>query len=522
MENIFPQNVWINIINHTDYDIHNLILSHKYFLFLVPHINVSVNIIKLAIIKGELKILQYINMLKSQKNKLIENKNFKTISLDKCLELSCEYGHIHIVDYFASLGADAKNPFLIQIASHYGYTWIIQYLSYLNNDNTSLINYHMKNIVDTDMCRLVYLSVKRKIKLDQQNNYAILYAICHNNIKLFKQLISDQPNIFLIYDIIIENSLKNGHIELIDFLLSINKNYIDMHSIIKIALKHDNDATIKHLINIKKFNMKDDNLIKIAAKHGNWSIVKLLEKHGFDIRVEKDYVLKCAIKFKNQDMIEYLLSKNISFTKTLLMTCKYGHYEIFRNLILRYKNIDNIFYKLFKLACKFGHYEIAKFLTSVDLKTKNTCDKLLIFTLKYEFIGITKYVIHKIFTDSIEIDYYSVMTQILEHKNLEISKHLIIEYHAKNLITNATNGTSNDEIYIRLLKRACEIGNLIVIKLLIELNHQFNIFKDFDIVKNQLMTKAFEIGNSKIIVYLVESSININLHLINMLNIDIQ
>ncbi|BCS82789.1 ankyrin repeat protein [Cotonvirus japonicus] len=60
--------------------------------------------IKFAIKQGSLDIIKYILKLKHEKDTLIDNKRFKKIGLQKCLEMSCKQGHLEIVKFLVESG----------------------------------------------------------------------------------------------------------------------------------------------------------------------------------------------------------------------------------------------------------------------------------------------------------------------------------------------------------------------------------------------------------------------------------
>ncbi|BCS83668.1 putative ankyrin repeat protein [Cotonvirus japonicus] len=129
--NIIPCEIWIKIINYLGQSKYDLYFTNQEFFSLIKYEKSRKNIINVAIKKGNLCVLKYINnLLKQKDNLVVENESFKNKGKDKYLRLSCRYGHLPIVEYFIQCGANVnkKDNYAVRVACKKGHLDVVKYL----------------------------------------------------------------------------------------------------------------------------------------------------------------------------------------------------------------------------------------------------------------------------------------------------------------------------------------------------------------------------------------------------------
>ncbi|BCS83236.1 ankyrin containing protein [Cotonvirus japonicus] len=106
INNPIPWELWVCIANFSDKCDYNLFFTNKKFFSLINNYKFDSNVVKFAIKQGNLDIIKYILKLKLEKNNLTDNKRFKKIGLQKCLNTGCKFGHHEVVKFLVERGAE--------------------------------------------------------------------------------------------------------------------------------------------------------------------------------------------------------------------------------------------------------------------------------------------------------------------------------------------------------------------------------------------------------------------------------
>ena len=167
---------------------------------------------------------------------------------NEAVRWASEYGHLGMVKYLVSLGADIRscNNEAVQLASEYGHIEVVKYL---------------------------WEEACADIRSD--NDYAVRRASANGHYEVVKYLCEAGADIRSDNDYAVECASENGHLEMVKYLVSLGAD-----------IQSDNDLAVRW-----------------ASQNGHYEVVKYLYEAGADIseisEKHKKYILFCE-KMKNK------------------------------------------------------------------------------------------------------------------------------------------------------------------------------------------------------------------------------
>ncbi len=250
--NDIPIEIWVYICELIDDNKNYLFVANKYFFLLLTLINKPTNVAKMLFEYGQLYFIKYVNYLKSIKSAIISDTNkFPKISIVSALCLSVHYGHLDVIKYLVGLGADLRS---------------------VNNKEVK--------------CAL------RQVRVEINKRY------------------SCGANIAFSYDYPTKYASKNGHLEIVKYLVSLGADIrSDDDYAIRYASCNCHFEVVKYLISIgANFRSNDDYAVRHASKNGQLETVKYLVSVGANIRSNDDYAVRRALKNSHLEVVNYLVS----------------------------------------------------------------------------------------------------------------------------------------------------------------------------------------------------------------------
>ncbi|QGR53648.1 ankyrin repeat-containing protein [Moumouvirus maliensis] len=296
--NILPLEICHIIFQHCEN--YNLLFTSKDYFSILNLLNNNDNIIEQAIINGHLYIVSYINHLKKQDNDLLKKINFKSLGLQNYFYIACKSGHIDIVKYFHSQGANIKeddNKALSEACTN-GHKTVVEYL--LSNGANMYANDNYPIIVATINGHLdivsIFVSINRSI-------LGLIYipAIENNQLEIVKFLRCRGLDIHMYSDYGLRKSAECNYLDLMKYLISEGAN----------------------------IRVYQNYAITISFQNGHYEVVKYLVSLGIDVVKENvgiyiDHVLKKAVIKCDLELIELLMSMGATINQILVLAQKYN------------------------------------------------------------------------------------------------------------------------------------------------------------------------------------------------------
>ncbi len=215
---IYPQNLLVNrnTLNRL-YNNHNIVFIRSHRKSDIPKygspkflsIYTDTNALDIAVKYGNLLVV---------KSLIVNNVNSKHI------QLASENGHIEIVKYLVSLGADytANNNRAIQWASLNGHLAIVKYLVLLGADYTANNNRAIQCASRNGHLAIVKYLVLLGADYTANNNYAIQWASGNGHLTVVKYLVSLGADYTAGGGFAIRLASKYGHTEIVEYLKSLD------------------------------------------------------------------------------------------------------------------------------------------------------------------------------------------------------------------------------------------------------------------------------------------------------------
>ncbi|BCS82771.1 putative ankyrin repeat protein [Cotonvirus japonicus] len=221
INNPIPWELWICIANFSEICDYNLFFTNKKFFGLINCYKFDSNVIKFAIKQGNLDIIKYILKLKHKKDTLIDNKRFTAIGLQKCLNLSCEFGHLEVAKFLVENGVDiqADNNYAVQLASQSGHLEIVRFLVSQGANIQSNDNCAVKWASQSGHLEVVKFLVSQGANIQAGNNHAVRWASYYGRLEVVRFLVEKGADILANDNWAIQWASFNGHIEMVKFLV---------------------------------------------------------------------------------------------------------------------------------------------------------------------------------------------------------------------------------------------------------------------------------------------------------------
>ncbi|AVL94507.1 ankyrin repeat protein [Moumouvirus australiensis] len=314
--NILPVEIWNLIFEHSNN--YNLLFASKYYFELLNLITNNDNILEQAIINGHLHIVLYINYLKKKGNVLMDKINFKSLGLQNYFYIACKFGHIDIVRYLHSQGANiieddnkalieactgghkivveyllskganmyAKDNYPIIIATINGYLDIVSLFVSMNHNILGLIYIPA---IDNNQLEIVKFLRSSGLDIHIYHDYGLRKSAECNYFDLLKYLISEGANIRVYQNYAITKSFQNGHYEVVKYLLSLGIDVVKEN--VGIYINHVlNKAVVKCDLELVELlismGTNITQILALAKKYNCHKIIEFVEE-----KIEKKYVI---------------------------------------------------------------------------------------------------------------------------------------------------------------------------------------------------------------------------------------
>ena len=282
---ILVYNIWMECI---------ILKRKKDMIWLVKNYNLDITffnnkILKISILNGDLDII-----------KELFNINYKILYMminDEILNLICKSKKYEILKYFL------EN----KICNIENSDYIAAIELACQNGSERIVKYFLEN-------KLINLEENIDVK-----NYLLVIIGKSGNLILFKYYL-DKYNINdinTLYNSLIQ-AINSNRYSLVKYILDLNKIDHQMiynnHDIIKICCKLNNISVLGLLLEEDYVNpyIEDYLCFRIAVKKGNLTILQMLYEYNinFDLHFDDNHLLELAKLYKQEHIINYLLTHN--------------------------------------------------------------------------------------------------------------------------------------------------------------------------------------------------------------------
>lgn len=409
-------------------------------------------------------------------NYIDKEEKYDTILLITPLSIACEKNNYELVLLLLNLGVDI-NPDMSK------------YIEDIKNSNRRRKDY-----------KIVYKSALM-YACEQKNKNIINHLI--NNGAVVNEKNLEGKSIFMyvceIGDIKnVQFLMNNKHCNITD---EDNKSNNVLHHLCGLDENKDNYIEIvEYLLNTNKFdlekqNNKGETALYIASNCNNNKIVRLLIEHGAEINTMKSPLLKNINKTSNLEMAEYVISKGIYLNNHLLV---WDAYELKLN-------------DMIKLFIKNGmdlYISDTQYEELLKLIIINTDIDILPYLMPY--YKLYKCNLYKYGEDAFFKN--STLSSAIKNQNIKIIKHLMKTniYHIPNINKYSFNYVFENYDYELCL--ACRVGNIEIIKLLIEKGACINCICS-NIITPLIMASKYD--HLEVVKFLLNNGAQINPNIAN-------
>lgn len=343
-----------------------------------------------------------------------------------------------------------------------------------------------------------------------------------NFVEIYINAIPDNANFD--FDIVVNVASKLGYLDLIQYLDI--KNKIDLVKLKDLVLKKSSFHSNHHILEwmVEKNFLEIEEILKYNAQIGKIDIIKyfydkgndihfineivmrtagysnqlktvkeLCENYGCDIRAQNDSILKFAAESGYIDLVKYSIklgsNVNVSNDEPIIKSCIFGHIEVVKFLVESGANYKVNSNEPFCKACANRHINVVKYLLTLDIDINANSYELLRTSIKYKNQEIFNLLINRgadIFTLANILLFTSIDNRMDSITSYFISQGLhLIGDNSKSIV------------------RACEIGNLELVKLLL------NSHTDINCYNGKPLVTAIIQGHYEIVEFLIVSGASI-------------
>lgn len=357
-------------------------IKHDFLFHGKPKI-ISFNIVKYAIKKGHINILRYIDVLVKNKNELVFLKSFKYPKITKCLQNSCKYSHMKLIDFYIDKGADvsAENSLCLKKAAEYGHLIVVKYLVDLGVD-----------IIAKEPERIYIKENYGKIV----DNYALIMAAKNGHLDVVSYLVEKGANPKSSKDYGMRLAAKYGHYEVVKFLVENGCNANCDRAIIW-CCEENHLEILKYLVskgaNIFPDTRNDeDSAIARACAFGRTEIVEYLVGLGVNITDHNYNLVACAISSKNFDLVYYLVDHGANIQTydhlAIIWASELGFIDMVKYLITKGENIHCRNNYSIKRAISRKKVDMIRYILSIGTFDKQDVSELIKHAEKYRYSEI--------------------------------------------------------------------------------------------------------------------------------------
>ena len=240
------------------------------------------------------------------------------------IKYACEYGKLDILKWLCSY----YEPFIIDsiyflewviIATHGGYVDIIDYLLFSLNptyiNDPDITKYIVNISVSNNYINILNWLIEKNINIDLNliDDNSIILACRYGSIDTLKFIHANRLNNYSI-DICIYNALSNSHTDILDFLLTIEKEEVVYKLINKnkegllFSNTNMNTNMLKWLFDRKIYITFINSNIKNACIIGDIERVKWIYENYDVNKYDVDGLIE-AVKSNHKDIVEYLFEE---------------------------------------------------------------------------------------------------------------------------------------------------------------------------------------------------------------------
>lgn len=340
---------------------------------------VSFNIIKYAIKKGHIDILKYIDDLIKNKKELIFLKSFKYPKIDKCLQISCKYGHMELIDFYIGKGGDvsAGNSLCLKKAAEYGHLIVVKYLVGLGIDIIAKEHKHI--YIEENYGKIV-------------DNYALIMAAKNGHFDVVSYLVEKGANPKSSNDYGMRLAAKYGHYEVVKFLVE-NGCDADCDRAIIWCCEENHLEILKYLVGkganiFSDINNDEDSPIARACVFGRTEIVEYLVGLGVNIIDHNFNLVACAISSENFDLVYYLVDHGANIQTynhlAIIWASELGFIDMVKYLITKGENIHCHNNSPIKRAISSKKVDMVRYILSIGTFDKQDISELIENAKKYQ------------------------------------------------------------------------------------------------------------------------------------------
>lgn len=300
-------------------------------------------------------------------------------------------------------------------------------------------------------------------------------------------------NLIKLKDLVLKKSSFYSNSNILEWM--VEKNILEIENVLVYNAEIGKIDVIKYFYD-KGYNIHFKNeIVMRTAGHYNQleTLAELCENYNCDICAQNDYVLKHAAELGHIGLVKYCIKSgsniNVSNGEPIMKSCIYGHLDVVKFLVESGANYKVNSNKPFCKACAYGHIQVVKYLLTLDIDINANNSEPLRTSIKNKHHNIFNLLIDNgadIFTHGNTLLFASIDKEMNDLTNYFISQGLhLVGDNSKSIV------------------RACEIGNLELVKLLL------NSYTDINCYDGKPLVKAIIHGHYEIVEFLIVCGANI-------------
>lgn len=141
------------------------------------------------------------------------------------LGYACYYGHFDIVKFLLESGAYIRDDMAILYAAQYGHSNIVEYLIEYAVKSKNYDTGLTWSVLYENIQVIKELIENNKVDVSSNNSIALVCAAIKGNLEIIKMLVENGADIHVNCDYILRNSISNGFIEVIKYLVEKQANF---------------------------------------------------------------------------------------------------------------------------------------------------------------------------------------------------------------------------------------------------------------------------------------------------------
>ncbi len=284
---------------------------------------------------------------------------------DRLVTIASRQGYLHIVKYLVSLGADMNahgKENLIESVSG-GYLELTQYfidngVAYDDNTLRCASKYGHLEIVK-------YL-VSLGADIHAEGEWALKYACKKDHINVVEYLVSKGSNIRVDDNLPLDIACKYGNIEIAKYLVSLGA---DIYAIKKDSLRYAVNRCrfqiMRYLLSIDSTIYDKDYVLIQVSKYGDIDMMEYLVSLGADIHADNNSAFRSAISRGYLTHIKYLISMGAKLDTDDALCLASDYLDVVQYLVSAGMNTSNHINNALCESSKKGKLKMVQYLVSI-------------------------------------------------------------------------------------------------------------------------------------------------------------